>query len=301
MKPLVFALPGNEALALNLCRRLQAEPGQLQVRRFPDGESYVRYANELSGRDVILVCTLDRPDEKVLPLYLAACIAKELGAKRVGLVLPYLAYMRQDARFNPGEGITSAHFARLICSVADWMVTVDPHLHRHASLDEIYSIPSRVAHAAPAIAAWIREEVENPVVIGPDSESEQWAAEVAHAAGCPYTVLQKIRRGDKDVDVSVPDPLLLQGRTPVLVDDIVSTARTMAAAVGHLARLGTRAPVCVAVHPIFADDALEVLQRSGAGRIASCNTVLHASNAIDVAGQLELAISAVPLHARPAD
>jgi ribose-phosphate pyrophosphokinase len=295
MMPLVFALPGNAALALDLCQRLPAEPGELQLRRFPDGESYLRYANDLSGRDVLLVCTLDRPDEKILGLYLAACTAKELGAKSVGLVLPYLAYMRQDARFNPGEGISSVHFARLISSAADWMVTVDPHLHRHASLDQIYSIPTRVAHAAPAIAAWISEEVENPVVIGPDAESEQWAAEVANAAGCPWTVLQKIRRGDKDVAVSVPDPLLLQGRTPVLVDDIVSTARTMAAAVGHLARLGTTAPVCVAVHPIFADDAFEVLQRAGAGRIASCNTVRHASNAINIGGQLELAIRALSL------
>ena len=291
MRPLLFSLPGNADLSRKICAVLGAEYGELQVRRFPDGESHLRYATEIKDRNVILVCTLDRPDEKTVALYLAACIARELGARSVGLVLPYLAYMRQDARFNPGEGISSAHFARLIAGVADWMVTIDPHLHRHASLDEIYHIPTRVAHAAPAISAWIKAEIDHPVVIGPDGESEQWAAAVANAAGCPFTVLQKIRRGDRDVEVSVPDPALLEGRTPVLVDDIASTARTMIAAVGHLARMGATAPVCVAVHPIFADDAHVALQRAGAVRIASCNTIVHASNAIDIAPQLAAEIA----------
>lgn len=290
MQPLIFALPGNADMTAKLGRQLKAEVGELEVRRFPDGEACLRYGVDVNGREVMLVCTLDRPDEKTVSLYLAACIARELGARSVGLVLPYLAYMRQDARFNPGEGKSSMHYARLISSAADWMVTMDPHLHRHASLDEIYSIPTRVAKAAPAIAAWIKAEVAHPVVIGPDAESEQWAAEVANAAGCPHTVLQKIRRGDKDVEVSVPDPVLLQGRTPVVVDDIASSARTMAAAVGHLVRAGAAAPVCIAVHGLFADDAYAVLQEAGAGRIVSCNTVAHHSNAIEIADQLGCAV-----------
>ena len=291
MKPLFFALPGNDDLARRLCAELDGESGELTVRRFPDGESYVRYGCDVHGRSIVLVCTLDRPDDKVIALYLAASIARELGAASVGLVAPYLAYMRQDARFKPGEGISSAHFARLVSGFADWMVTVDPHLHRHAHLSEIYRIPTTVVHAAPAISHWIRNEVRDPIVIGPDSESEQWAAEVAHGAGCPFMILQKERHGDREVELSMPDSNPLTQRTPVLVDDIASTARTMVAAVANLNRLRARQPACVVVHPIFAEDAYQALTEAGADRIASCNTIAHASNRIDIAHLLAAGVA----------
>ena len=111
-------------------------------------------------RRIALVCTLDRPDAKMLPLLFAAAAARELGASQVGLVAPYLAYMRQDRRFKPGEAVTSREFARLLSGAFDWLVTVDPHLHRYASLAEIYRIPTRVVHAAPLISQWIRTRIE---------------------------------------------------------------------------------------------------------------------------------------------
>lgn len=282
MTPLLIAMPGNESLTERLGQALSWEIGALLVRRFPDGEANLRFLRSVARRDIVLVCTLDRPDEKFLALYLAASIARELGAVRVGLVVPYLPYMRQDARFHDGEGITSAHFARLVSGFCDWLVTVDPHLHRHHDLSEIYRIPTRVVHASPAISRWITRNLQRPVVIGPDEESEQWVAEVAKAAGCPYTVLQKIRHGDRDVEVSVPQPELLRGMTPVLVDDIVSTARTMIAATAHLHAAGLAAPVCIGVHALFAGDAYAALQAAGIARIVSCNTVPHPTNAIDL-------------------
>ncbi|HCY64254.1 MAG TPA: phosphoribosylpyrophosphate synthetase [Oxalobacteraceae bacterium] len=293
MTPLLLAMPGNEALAERLGQSLSWEIGALQVRRFPDGEANLRFLSSVDRRDVVLVCTLDRPDEKFLALYLAASIARELGAVRVGLVVPYLPYMRQDARFQDGEGITSAHFARLVSGFCDWLVTVDPHLHRHHELSEIYRIPARVVHASPVISQWITHNLQRPVVIGPDEESEQWVAEVAKAAGCPYTVLQKVRHGDRDVEVSVPQPELLKGMTPVLVDDIVSTARTMIAATAHLHAAGLAAPVCIGVHALFAGDAYAALQAAGIARIVSCNTVLHPTNAIDLSGAVAASVQAL--------
>lgn len=290
MKPILFALPGNEASAAQLAALLGWEQGGLQARRFPDGESYVRFHSEVQGRQVVLVCTLDRPDERFMPLYFAASIARELGAASVGLVAPYLAYMRQDAVFNPGEGITSSHFARLVSGVFSWMATIDPHLHRHHDLGEIYTIPTRVVRAAPAISQWIAANVPQALVIGPDAESEQWAAEVARGAGSPCIVLEKVRRGDHDVEVSVPDTARWQRHTPVIVDDIASTARTMIAAVGHVRRAGLPAPLCVAVHPLFAGNAYEDLLASGVARVASCDTVPHSSNAIAVASLLAPAL-----------
>lgn len=214
MKSLILSLPGNEMLAEGLATRLDGELGKAVVRRFPDSESYVQIENDVEGRSVILCCSLDRPDEKVLPLLFLAETAKELGAARVGLVAPYLAYMRQDRRFQPGEGITSVYFARFLSSVVDWLVTVDPHLHRRASLSEIYSIPTEVIHAAPSISRWIRENIPSPVLVGPDSESAQWVSEIAGGAGAPYLVLEKIRRGDREVEVSVPQIDRWRGCTP---------------------------------------------------------------------------------------
>ncbi len=296
MTPLLFAMPGNAALAARLAKLLGWESGAITVRSFPDGESYLRLLTAVQGREVVFVCTLDRPDDKLLPLYFAASIARELGARRIGLIIPYLAYMRQDARFQEGEGITSAHFARLVSGMADWLLTVDPHLHRHHTLRAIYSIRSAVVHAAPAIAQWIARNIPRPLVIGPDAESEQWVAEVAKGAGCPYTVLQKTRHGDREVEVSVPDSAQWQGRTPVLVDDIVSTARTMIAATAHLHAAGLAAPVCIAVHPVFAGDACAALQAAGVERIVSCNTIAHPSNQIDLSGPMAAALQQMAAH-----
>jgi ribose-phosphate pyrophosphokinase len=282
MNPIVIAVPGSQAHAERLTPRLGGEPAPIVVRRFPDGEIYVRIEAPVSGRDVVLVCGLDTPGEKILPLLFLAATAKDLGARRVGLVAPYLSFMRQDSRFKPGEGVTSRYFAQLLSGAVDWLVTVDPHLHRWDSLDEIYQIPSRVAHAAPAIAAWVRDQIERPLLVGPDAESQQWVAAVAELAGAPFVVLEKVRHGDRDVDVSPPDLAPHAGRTPVLVDDIISTARTMIETVGHLTRAGAPAPVCVGIHAVFAERAHDDLLAAGAVRIATCNTIAHPSNAIAV-------------------
>jgi ribose-phosphate pyrophosphokinase len=292
-QPLLFSMPGNEALAVQLGKKLSWELGWLQSRKFPDGEVNLRLLTSVDKRDVAFICTLNHPDEKFLSLYLAASVARELGASQIGFIVPYLPYMRQDARFHEGEGITSLHFARLLSSCCDWLVTVDPHLHRYHELGEIYSIPTNVAHATSAIAAWIRQNVAQPFLIGPDAESEQWVAEIAGAAGCPYMILKKLRHGDRLVEVSVPDVERLDKMTPILIDDIVSTGRTMVAAASHLRAAGLAPPVCIAIHPIFAGDAYDVLASAGIQRIVSCNTITHSTNNIDLSESLANSISEI--------
>jgi ribose-phosphate pyrophosphokinase len=290
-KPLLAVLPGNEQIGSRLADRLSADVAELDVRSFPDEETYLRWRTSPKGRDVVLLCTLDRPDGKVLPLLFAAAAARDLGAASVGLVCPYLGYMRQDRRFRPGEAVTSAHFAAVLSAHCDWLVTVDPHLHRHGSLSDIYSVPATAVQAAPLIAEWIATLIERPVLIGPDEESAQWVAAVARRIDAPHTVLRKTRHGDRDVDVSVPDLERWRAHTPVLVDDIVSTGRTMIATLQHLADKGTLPPTCIAVHGIFAGAAYRELIDAGAGRVATCNTIAHDSNAIDVSGALADAIA----------
>ena len=290
MKPTLFALPGNEAFCARLAETMRTETGGLDYRRFPDSESYVRLRSDVRGRDIALVCTLNAPDEKVLALFFAARTAKELGASRLGLVVPYLAYMRQDRRFNEGEAVTSSYFASLLSSVFDWLVTVDPHLHRRGSLSEIYSIPAKAASSAAALGEWIAANVEQPLVIGPDSESEQWAAEIAGRANAPYVVLSKTRRGDRDVEIKAPPLERWRACRPVLIDDIISSARTMAVAARIVSSQGMEEPVCAGVHGVFASGALEALRAAGVKRIVTTNTIQQETSAIDVSHAVAQAI-----------
>jgi ribose-phosphate pyrophosphokinase len=291
MNPAIIALPGNDALAMLLAPRLDAEIGRAEFRRFPDGETYVRLNGNVAGRSVVLVATLDRPDPKFLPLAFVAATARELGASRVGLIAPYLGYMRQDRRFQSGEAITSQLFAHHLSGIVDWLITVDPHLHRISALSNIYTIPAISVHASPVLADWIKDSVQLPLIVGPDEESEQWVAAVASRAGAPFIILEKHRRSDTDVEISVPDVERWRDHTPVLVDDIISTARTMIATLGHLRRAGMKPVVCVGVHAVFAPGALESLSAAGAARVVTTNTIAHETNAIDVTRFLSEAVA----------
>ena len=203
---------------------------------------------------------------------------------------PYLAYMRQDKRFQSGEAITSNAYARLLSASLDWIVTIDPHLHRRSSMSEIYSVPVSICHAAPKLSIWIREHVTDAIVIGPDSESEQWVSAVAGEAGAPFATLQKTRHGDRDVEIEIPNLERWRGRKPVLVDDIISSGRTMEVAIKQLVALGFAPPVVLGVHGLFADDAYERLEAAGATQIVSTNSVPHPSSEIDISDVMVSAI-----------
>jgi ribose-phosphate pyrophosphokinase len=197
--------------------------------------------------------------------------------------------MRQDRRFTRGEAVTSREIARLLSGSFDWLITVDPHLHRYGSLSELYQIPTRVMHAAPLISQWIRENVRDGLIIGRDSESEQWVSSVAADAGLPYSVLQKTRHGDRNVEITIRDARVIDGKAPVFVDDIISTGRTMIEAIRSVGTVASLTPVCVAVHGIFADNSDAVLASAGA-RVVTSNSIAHATNAIDIGPLLVPAI-----------
>jgi ribose-phosphate pyrophosphokinase len=282
-RPILLALPGNERLAAQIAAEAGTDLGDLETRRFPDGETYLRLRSDVAGREVALVCTLAQPDPQVLRLIFAARTTRALGATRITLIAPYLAYMRQDKAFHPGEAVTSAQFAALLSAEVDRLITVDPHLHRHRALAEIYSIPAETLHAAPLLAAWIDANVAEPLIVGPDAESEQWAEGIA--AGAPAVVLHKQRRGDREVEIGFPDLKAYTGRQPVLVDDIAASGRTLVEAARGLVERGFPPPLCLVVHALLADDAYGALA-SVAARIVSTDTVPHPSNGISIAALL---------------
>lgn len=282
MQRLILAVPGNETFADQLAAATGGGRGRIETRSFPDGERYVRLHADVAGRVVDLVCTLAHPDRQLTTLLFAADCARELGAVQVNLVAPYLAYMRQDIRFLPGEAVTSRTFAALLSAHFDSLLTVDPHLHRHRALAAIYTIPTATLHAAPLLAGWIATNVRQPLVIGPDQESQQWAAAIAGHIHAPHIVLRKTRHGDREVAIDLPDLRHYQGHTPVLVDDIASSGHTLLVAGQQLRDQGLPAPECLVVHALLDDDAhARLLQVFG--RFTSTDAVPHPSNRIALA------------------
>jgi ribose-phosphate pyrophosphokinase len=253
-----FGMPGNEELADALAARTGSKAGRIGIRCFPDGESYVRIL-AAADEKAFLVCTLARPDEQFLPLVFAARALRTSGASDVTLVASYLAYLRQDRQFREGEAATSRTFAELVSREFDALVTVDPHLHRYATLDEIYTIPAIVVHSAPLVGGWVRDNVKAPLVLGPDEESAQWVEEVAHFVGCPWAVFSKERRGDRDVRLTAPALEQYRERAPVLIDDIISSGATMIEAAKLVFGAGMQPPHCIAVHGLFSTGTVERL------------------------------------------
>jgi len=282
MKTIFFGLPGNEEMTKQLCGLIEGEIAEFTLRRFPDEETYLRITSSLEAKRCVIVCSLNHPDNKIISLYYLCRLCRDLKASKVILVAPYLSYMRQDIQFLTGEAVSSEYFANLLSQWVDELITIDPHLHRKHSMAELFTIPCTVLHAAPTIAEWILKNIDKPVLIGPDIESEQWVSEAARNINAPYTVLLKTRLSDRDVKVSVPRVEMYEDHTPVLIDDIISTARTMIETVGHLKNTGMKAPAIIGVHAIFAGNAFEDLQKAGAGQIITCNTIQHISNKIDL-------------------
>lgn len=280
--PIIFSLFGNDNLTDLLQKKLDYELGKISIHQFPDEECVIEIESNIAGRDIIFVTSLDRPNHKCLSLFFAAETARTLGARQIMLIAPYLAYMRQDKRFKKTQGITSQYFAKLISTYFDSLITIDPHLHRWHSLNDIYTIPAKVIHATDNIAQWIKKNVSNAVLIGPDAESLQWVEEIAKKSNAPFLILEKTRKGDRDIEVAISDIELYRESIPILIDDIISTGMTMIETVRHLQTLSMNSPICIGVHAVFAGNAYRELIASGVKEVVTCNTIQHESNRIDI-------------------
>lgn len=286
--PIVFSL-AHDDLALRLSVLVGGKIGGLQWRSFPDEETYIQVQSPVAGQHCIVVADFSRPNEKFLALLFLLDTLRDLGAKSVGLVLPYLCYMRQDCRFNEGEAISSAIFARTLSAHIDWLVTLDPHLHRYKTLDEIYSVPCRVIPSAPVLADWLKNQ-NNLLLLGPDEESEQWLSKLSELSGQPFAIGAKRRLGDRQVEVSLPDLSAFTGASVVIVDDVIASGHTVLQAIEAIQRQGFSDIQCVAVHGVFSDDCDHLLIEAGVRTLVTTNTVVHASNVIDISPLLKEAI-----------
>lgn len=267
----------------------------VELHRFPDGESRVRIPTPLAEH-VVVVRALDRPNEKLVELMLVAETARRHGARQLSLIAPYLCYMRQDMEFEPGEAVSQRIVGRFLAAHFDDVITVDSHLHRISRLDE--AVPAARALnlcAAGPIGDFLRRRIPDPLVVGPDSESEQWVQLVAEQAGTDYVVGSKQRFGDRQVSVVLPH-YPVSGRHVVLVDDVASTGRTLGMAAALLRARGARQVDCVVTHAVFADDAFVHLRNAGVANIWSTDTIEHRSNAVTAAPLIASALALPDPH-----
>jgi len=263
---------------------------EVAVHIFPDGERKLRLPTPLAAH-VIFCRSLNDPDHKLIELLLAAGSARDNGAKQLTLVTPYLAYMRQDIAFHPGEAVSQRIIGALLAQTFNAVITVDAHLHRIDHLSQAIPLQHAInLSATRAMGEFIAHECPDALLLGPDGESEQWVAAVAAAAGgLDFGVATKIRRGDRDVSIDMP-ALDFHGRQVVLVDDVASTGRTLALAARQAREAGAAAAHCLVTHGLFVGDALAQLKDAGVGKVWSTDSVPHASNCIALAGLLAGAV-----------
>jgi len=232
-----------------------------------------RFTVPAAAPTVLLYRSLDDPDRKLIELILAASAARDLGASRVILVAPYLAYMRQDKAFHAGEAVSQTVIGRLLASHFDALITVDPHLHRVADLTSVVpGIPAISLSAAPALATLI-DVSRAPLIIGPDSESRQWTQSIAQPLGLSILVGAKERRGDRDVTLTIENAHSVRGRPAVLVDDLISSGRTLVEAAQLLLSAGASSVEAIVTHCLATPADLARLAQSGISRISATDSV----------------------------
>ena len=262
----------------------------VERHRFPDGEIKLRLPPQLPAR-VVVYRSLDNPNEKLVELLLLARTASALGAQHLTLVAPYMAYMRQDMAFTPGEAISQQIVGQFLSTIVHAIVSVDPHLHRVATLQEMVpGADAVVLTGAEVLADLIVQKRPNALLVGPDAESEQWITLAARRHGLDHSVCTKVRSGDRDVAVALPAGDV-SGRAVVILDDMASTGHTIAAAARLLRDAGAASIDAAVTHALFTPQAMDLMRDSGIGEVWSTDCIAHASNAVHMAPLLADALA----------
>lgn len=280
---IITSCGNSKALARQVAKQLGATYSETTISSFPDGDLYLKYNTGLRGKTVVILQSFQpKPDQSLFDVIFAAETAKDLGAKKVLLVAPYLAYMRQDIRFHAGECISSRVMAKLLNNSVDGVITFDTHLHRYRSMKEIFTIPAKNLTSNELIARYVKKNYADAVIIGPDWESYQWAESIAKKIKVPVTVLEKTRFSSRHVRSKMIKPIDVRGKTAIIVDDIISTGHTIIEAAKKAKSLGAKKIVAIGVHGLFVEGAVPKIIKGGVHSVVSTNTIEHKTNKIDV-------------------
>jgi ribose-phosphate pyrophosphokinase len=289
---MILAFPDYLSQAQHLADRLDTPLAEVSLHHFPDRESFVCLPPSLPEH--VIVCrSLNQPNDKLIELLLCATTARELGAKRLTLVAPYLCYMRQDFANQPGVAVSQRIIGKMLANLFDDVFTVDPHLHRIASLDQAIPIKNAISlTAADEIGRFLKQKLEYALLLGPDSESEQWVANIANKIGFDYCIAHKERRGDKQIEMTLPDSYFLN-KPIVIIDDMASTGRTLGKAARLLQAAGAGDIYVVVTHALFCEDAEAHILQAGIKTIWSTDSIEHPTSCIKLDALLANAIKAI--------
>lgn len=278
-------LPQAQRLAAALNIQLQ----EVYLHQFPDGESLLRLPTDLPEH-MIICRSLNQPNDKLIELLLCAKTAREQGVKRLTLVAPYLCYMRQDIANQPGEAVSQRIIGQMLAALFDDVLTVDPHLHRISRLNQAIPLDNAISlTATDAIGDFLQQRFSHAVLLGPDSESEQWVAAIAEKIGFEYSVAEKVRQGDTQVLMTLAD-FDFQNKAVVIIDDMASTGRTLAKATSLLLAAGAQQVYAAITHPLFCADAEAHIMQAGVQQIWSTDSISHPSACIHLGDILAQAI-----------
>lgn len=265
---------------------MKAEFIPTETKKFPDGEKYVRVRGYVKNQEVALIqSTALKPDEYLLEYFLLADALRDLGAKKITAVFPYFAYNRQDERFQPGEAVSFKTITSLIEGVGTAEVfTIDSHRHRILDLKKAFRIPAHDLTAMPLLADYVKRNftLHDPIVVGPDSESQPWVRTVARRLNSTYDIMKKRRLAPDSVEIKI-DSLDVKGRDVVIADDIVSTGGTVIEATRVLRKAHARRILVVCTHPILANEALGKIKKAGVEAVVGTDTVKSPVSLVSVA------------------
>jgi len=272
----------SRALGARIAEHLGAGLVETNLSRFPDGEIYLR-TGPLDDTTVVVGSLLSGDSLVELLLLIDACHRSE-----VLLVIPYLGYARQDREFRPGEPVSARAMARALSSGVSRVVTVN--VHKETVLSN-FTVPASQVSLAPEAGDFIRGlGLGNPLILAPDRGAVPFATAVASRGGWEVDHLEKTRISGKEVRVEPRKGGPWTGDV-VLVDDIISTGGTLAAAAGMLRAQGARGVHAVCVHGLFTGTALDLLGSSGIGQIAASDTIEGPNSRYSAAGPIAQALS----------
>jgi len=270
---------------MRVAEALGAEPVPMSYKQFPDGESYVRFDGSVEGETVAIVQSTYPPQDKhLLELCLLADTAKDLGARRVIAVVPYLAYARQDKRFISGEAISVNTVMKLLeASGVDKLITVDIHSEEILKRMRIEAVN---LSAIPLLARYLAEEkgLSGAFALAPDRGALKLAEQASTILGGGFGWLHKersritgeIRMEEKKLDVS--------GRTVIIFDDMISTGGTVVAATGLLKKQGASRVYAACTHPLLVNDALRKIMASGCDGVIGTDSIPSPVSSVSIAG-----------------
>ena len=284
----------SQDLAANVARELEEELCYVETRKFPDGERYLRINGEIEDEVTVIQSTGFPQDENLMELIFLISTLKDLGAKKVKVVVPYMGYARQEKRFNPGESVSAKIICEMIQSAgADEFITFN--IHEECVLD-FFDIPARNISAMPAIAEFFKDSLdEKPLIIAPDKGAYGFAREISEILDCDCTYLTKVRLGPDKVETKIVDVRCdsesentvnvdnVKGMHAIIIDDIIATGGTIVNAVNILKQYGAETIDVCCVHPILTNNGVSRIYSAGANKIIGTNTLSSDTSRVSIA------------------